>query len=107
MARQFHLWRMFDQVPYLRFAVTLEASAETEDGYRVVDHDPVVGDGVFLHRISEAMAKPVFGSVGSVEPDGTIIEGTVWLHPGDDGYFPVAVRQVPGSRIRSAGRANS
>jgi len=100
-----HLWRSIDTPPYFRWACDVIGDASSEDGFRVVDHDPDVADTVFMHRLARAFHREYL-TMEYVEGRGGVHAdcGSV-IRPHDDGYFEEAIMMVPQAVIRPAGRA--
>jgi|10_taG_2_1085330.scaffolds.fasta_scaffold26434_2 hypothetical protein len=90
----FHLWRRYNTAPYRRFALTV-TRANTEAGYRMLDHDPIVADPGFLARFEAHMEKP-FKSVrtGYVEGGVAVTDMIDDVPPGTDLHYQNAIRAV-------------
>lgn len=106
---QFNFWRRYNVKPFYRWACVIVEDADTEQGYRVVDHDPHVADGTMLHALSDHFAKSHTKRGGGFA-NGVNYEETGVIHPGEDGYFVTAVHTrfdmaalMPGSRGDTVG----
>lgn len=96
MAREdtFDLWRKYRVRPFFRWACRVER-ADTEDGFRISDHDGSVADAVFLHALRDHMSKPtnvIFSRPMGGKDGGSAVVRDV-RYPGDMGHFESAVRQ--------------
>lgn len=104
MADQVHLWREFRAPPFQRYACTLEEAPDTESGYRVATADVGVADVTFLHKVHEAMMRPVLVHLAPERPMDGIVDRVGWAHPKEPGHFGEAARQIPGATVRNEGR---
>jgi len=95
----YNLWRYFKgRQPNQVWACTLEKDLKADHGFKVLDFDDVVADSVFWARLSKCFEKPVRALIGHSHGD-TRVDEVVELSPKDEGYFGVAVRQLPMATI--------
>jgi hypothetical protein len=99
--RKFHLWRDYPQRPYHRFACTIEEDPRIPGGYIISRADGDVAGIRFLQSLQTHFAKPVRSTVSVPHPSGRA-DGVEILHPGQKGYFEVAVRLIPAANIGAA-----
>jgi len=98
--KTWHLFREFPSAPYLRWACALVEDPNTDDGYRIVDHDPMVADGGLLGGLAFHMRRPQRIMTGEVE-DGVIFDGLGTVNPGEPGYFQSALMTLAGTLVGS------
>ena len=98
--RIWHIFRKFQNSPYLRWACGIVEDVHTDDGYRVVDHDPKIADAEFLAGLSFHLHKTHMSRIGK-EVGDKIVDGFGQLSPGEDGYFSTAMDRLEGALVGS------
>ena len=100
---RFHLHRRFDFAPYRRYAFTVEFSEEADEGYVIVDHDPIVANPPYLAKFAEFMQTPMMGvRNGGIYP-GVAFTDISDEAPGSIAHFTSAVRRF-GAAVMPHGR---
>lgn len=104
--RTWHLWREYQQAPYQRWACDVVEDLATADGWRVVALDHQVATSVWLTQLHEYLSRALRTRAGTVEDDGTIVDGVVVLHPGEPGHLAAALTGgMPFATVRDTGRS--
>jgi hypothetical protein len=74
--------------------------ADTPDGYRVADADPLIADQAFMGDLTGQLGRPQ--NMVSSAKNGLSI---VIVLPGEHGHVEAALRAVPGAVISKVGRS--
>lgn len=54
---KFNLWRRYNSRPFRRFAFVVDFDVSSPDGYKILDHDPMVADASYLAQFADHMGQ--------------------------------------------------
>jgi hypothetical protein len=102
---KFNLWRRYNSRPFRRFAFVVDFDASSPDGYKILDHDPVVADASYLAQFADHMGQVQYNVTSGGFNGEAYYTCSNDYEPGTLEHYHSAVRTAPNTAVMAEGRA--